>query len=191
MHEVTATTLPWTGFLLSSHPGFEAGIQEELIRVLGGRPATVEDIPNLTYTNMVLAETRRLYPSVWIVGRFLRQDVKFGEYDVPARSIILASQDVTHRDPRFFPEPERFDPYRWTDEARALRPAFSYFPFSDGPRRCAGEEFAKTEDTLILATLAQHWQVRSLPDQVLVPRPQKSNAPRGGIQVLVEPIPNL
>ncbi|MCW5848809.1 MAG: cytochrome P450 [Anaerolineae bacterium] len=183
MHEVSATTLTWAWYLLSQSPDVEAQLHEELNRVLGGRPPTYDDVAHLPYTMMTLAETRRLYPSVWLIGRFLRADVAFDGYHVPADSVVLASQDVTHRDPRYFPEPDRFDPLRWTSEAQAARPEFSYFPFSAGPRACAGEKFAEIMDPLVLATLAQHWQARLTPGQTFEPRPAKSNAPRPGIQM--------
>ncbi len=183
MHEVTATTLSWTWYLLSQYPDVEAQLYAELTNVLAGRTPTFEDLQNLPYTHMVLKEVRRLYPSVWIVGRFVRDDVSFGHYVVPGGSIVLFSQRVMHRDPRYFPNPDQFDPSRWTQEAQAARPEFSYFPFSTGPRQCAGRDFAPTKDALVLATLAQHWQARLVPGQRLDPYPQKSFTPRYGIQM--------
>jgi cytochrome P450 len=182
-HEVTATTLSWAWFLLSEHPEVEHLLLVELAEVLGGRPPSYPDLANLPYTTMVLDEVRRLYPSVWLVARFLRDDVNWKGHHVPAGSIALATAYATHRDPRFFADPDRFDPNRWTDAARAARPEFSYFPFSAGPRRCAGEEFARVEDGLLLATLAQRWQPRLVPGQSFEPRPQKSMAPRPGIRM--------
>lgn len=183
MHEVTATTLPWTWYLLSQYPDVEAHLHAELTSVLAGRTPTFEDLPNLPYTHMVLNEVRRLYPSVWVVARFVRDDVSFGSHVVPAGSIVLLSQRVMHRDARYFPNPDQFDPSHWTEEAQAARPEFSFFPFSAGPRQCAGRYFAPTADALILATLAQHWQARLVPGQRLEPHPQKSLTPRYGIQM--------
>jgi cytochrome P450 len=181
VHEVTVTTLAWTWYLLSQYPRAEAELHAELASVLAGRPPTYEDLPNLPYTYMVLNEARRLYPTVWIVGRFVRDDVSFDSYVVPAGSVVLASQWVMHHNERYFPNPDRFDPSRWTPEARAARPEFTFFPFSAGPRQCMGKDFAETEDALILATLAQHWQARLVPGQQLEPVPQKSSTPRHGI----------
>ncbi|MEH1815245.1 MAG: cytochrome P450 [Nostoc sp.] len=183
MHEVTATTLSWAWYLLSQYPEVEARLHAELTSVLAGRTPTFEDLPNLPYTEMLLKEVRRLYPSVWIVARFVRDDVSFGDYLVPAGSILLFSQRLMHRDRRYFTDPNRFDPLRWTQEAQSARPEFSYFPFSAGPRQCAGRDFAPTKDALILATLAQHWQGRLVPGQQLEPYPQKSFTPRYGIQM--------
>lgn len=183
MHEVTATTLSWTWYLLSQNLDVEARLHDELANVLGGRTPTFADFPKLVYTQMVLKEARRLYPSVWIVGRFVRNDVTFGDYVVPENSIVLTSQRVMHRDPRYFPNPDKFDPLRWTPEAVVARPEFSFFPFSAGFRKCIGRDFAEAEDVLILSTLVQQWQGRLVPTQLLEPHPQKSFAPRKGIKM--------
>lgn len=183
MHEVTATTMPWAWYLLSGNPGVEAELHSELDRVLGGGVPAFEDAAKLPYAAMVFEEVRRLYPSVWIITRFLREDYSFNGYAVPARSIVLASQRVMHLDPRFFPNPERFDPQRWTPEARGGRPEFSYFPFSAGPRACAGKEFAVLQDLLVMGVLAERWKATYIPGQTLEPVPQKSMAPRYGIRV--------
>ncbi|MBD2344327.1 cytochrome P450 [Anabaena subtropica] len=183
MHEVTATTLSWVWYLLAEYPNVEAQLHTELTNILAGRTPTFEDLPYLPYTEMVLKEVRRLYPSVWIVGRFVRDNISFGRYLVPAGSIVVFSQYLMHRDHRYFVDPDQFDPLRWTQEAQAARPEFSYFPFSAGPRQCAGRDFAPTKDALVLATLAQHWQARLAPNQTLEPYPQKSFTPRYGIQM--------
>jgi len=184
-HEVTVTTLSWTWYLLSQYPEVEAHLHAELTNVLGGCLPTWADMENLPYTQMLLKETRRLYPTVWLMGRFVRHDVSLGGHLIPANSIVLASQKVMHRDERYFANPDQFEPLRWTPEAVAARPEFTFFPFSAGPRQCLGRDFAWVEDTLILATLAQHWQARLVPDQVLEPHPQKSFAPRNGIQMML------
>jgi cytochrome P450 len=187
MHEVTATTLPWAWYLLSQAPEAAAKLQAELASVLGGRAATYDDVKALPYTQQVLMEARRLYPSVWLVGRFLRQAVQFGDYTLPENGVVMPSQWVMHHHSRYFPDPDRFDPERWTADAIAARPAFAYFPFSAGPRQCAGENFAEVQDVLILATLAQHWQAELVPGQTLEPVQQRSDAPRYGIQVTLHP----
>ncbi len=185
MHEVTVTTLPWAWYLLSKRPDVDRTLTAELATILGGREARYEDLPGLSYAEMVLSETRRLYPAVWIVGRFVREDVFFNQYRIPAGSVVLASQQIMHRDPRFYPQPDRFDPLRWTADSRASRPECSYFPFSAGPRACAGEHFAKLQDALILATLAQRWHSEELPGEQPKAVPQQSSAPRKGIRMLL------
>jgi cytochrome P450 len=186
MHEVTATTMPWTFYLLSQYPEVDALLHSEFERVLGGAAPTASDFDKLPYARMVLEEARRLYPSVWIIGRFLREDYSFGGHLVPAGSIVMASQRVMHMDARFFPEPQRFDPERWTASSRATRPQYSYFPFSAGPRACAGEEFAELQDALVLGVLLVQWKAALIPGQTLEQVPQKSDAPSHGIRMTLE-----
>ncbi|HYJ45636.1 MAG TPA: cytochrome P450 [Pyrinomonadaceae bacterium] len=168
-HETTANAMTWTWYLLANHPEIEARLHEELDAVLGGRLPTVEDVPRLVYTEMVLAEAMRLYPPAWAIGRLALKDHELGEYTIPAKSLVLLSPYVTHRDGRFFEEPERFDPQRWTSEARESRPQFSYFPFGGGPRRCIGESFAWMEGVLLIATLARRWRMRLVPNHRVEP----------------------
>jgi cytochrome P450 len=141
-HETTANALTWTWYLLSQNPDVESRLHAELDEVLGDRLPSVEDAGRLPYTEMVLTESMRLYPPAWALGRMALSDFEIGGYRIPKRSLVLMSQYVMHRDPRYFPEPEHFDPTRWTAEARETRPQFSYFPFGGGTRRCIGEGFA-------------------------------------------------
>jgi cytochrome P450 len=159
----TTNALTWIWYLLSQHPDVEATLHAELDSVLAGRPPTVEDLKKLRYTEMVFAESLRLYPPIWIMPRWTLSDHEMGGYVVRANSLLVISQYVMHHDPRYFPEPFRFDPQRWTPEAKAERPAFAYFPFGGGPRQCIGEGFAWMEAMLILCTLAQRWQMRLVP----------------------------
>jgi cytochrome P450 len=168
-HETTANALTWTWYLLSENPETEAKLREELKTVLDGRVPTVEDVPRLSYTEMVLAESMRLYPPAWAIGRLALKDHELGEFTIPAKSLVLLSPYVTHRDARFFEEPERFDPERWTPVEREARPQFAYFPFGGGPRRCIGESFAWMEGVLLIATLAGRWRMRLVPNQKVEP----------------------
>jgi cytochrome P450 len=102
----------------------------------------------------------RLYPPTWRLVRRALRDFPVGDYLIPAGSLVVVCQYAMHRNPRYFPNPESFDPERWTVEARAARPQFSYFPFGGGPRRCLGESFSMTEGVLLLATLARRWRMR-------------------------------
>jgi len=187
-HETTANALTWAWFLLSENPEAEARLHEELDAVLaGGRAPTPEDVPALRYTEMVVAETMRLYPPAWVLGRFALEDYEVAGYRIPRGSLVLVSQYVVQRDPRFFPDPERFDPGRWTPEAKAARPHFSYFPFGGGPRRCVGEGFAWTEAVLILAALARRWRVRLVEPRAVEVRPRITLRPgEGGVPVRLE-----
>ena len=187
-HETTANALTWAWFLLAQNPEAEATLHAELDEVLaGGRAPTPEDVPALRYTEMVVSETMRLYPPAWALGRLALVDYEVGGYLIPRGSLVLVSQYVMHRDPRFWPEPERFDPERWTAEAKAARPQFSYFPFGGGPRRCVGEGFAWTEAVLIRAALARRWRLRLPPGTVVPTEPRITLRPgKGGIPMKVE-----
>jgi cytochrome P450 len=166
-----ATGLAWTWYLLSQHPEVEANLHAELDAVLGGRPPTAGDAKRLPYTERVFAEALRLYPPVWVLRRWAVRDCDLGGYAVPAGSMILMSPWVMHHDERYFPEPFRFDPERWTPEAQANRPAFTYFPFGGGLHQCLGEGFAWMEGILVIATLAQTWRMRPVPGQRVEPWP--------------------
>ena len=115
------------------------------------------------------------------------RDFEAGGYVVPAGSLVMMSQFVMHRDPRFFPDPGRFDPERWTAEARGRRPQFSYFPFGGGPRRCLGESFALMEGVILLATLARRWRLRLLPGHPVEMLPQHLLRSRHGMMMRPEP----
>jgi cytochrome P450 len=184
-HETTANALTWTWYLLSQNPGAEARLHEEIDEVLGVRLPTFADLTQLKYTEMVLAESMRLYPPAWALGRLALTDCEIGGYLVPRKSLVLMSQFVMHRDPRYFPEPLRFDPQRWTAEARELRAQFSYFPFGGGPRRCIGESFAWMEGVLLIAALAQQWQMRLVPNHPVVLKPVITLRPKHGMRMTV------
>lgn len=164
-HETTANALTWTWYLLSQNPECENRLHCELDSVLGGREATSADLPSLRYTEMVFSEAMRLYPPAWAIGRMAVEECELRGVKIAPGSICLASPYVMHRDPRWFPDPQRFDPERWTPEARETRPKFSYFPFGGGARVCIGERFAWMEGVLVLATLAQNWKLRLVADQ--------------------------
>ena len=157
-HETTANALAWTWYALARNPHVERELHRELDEVLAGRLPAPADYPRLPYTEMVLAESMRLHPPAWGLGRYATEEVEVGEWSVPPRGLVILSQYVTHRDPRFWPDPERFDPLRFTPEAKASRPKMAYFPFGAGPRICIGEGFAWMEGVLLLATLAQRWR---------------------------------
>ena len=185
-HETTANALTWTWYLLSQHPEVEKKLHAELDEVLRGGLPTFEDIPRLAYTEMIVAESIRLYPPAWAIGRKALSEQRIGTYVVPADAIVLLSPFVTHRDARFFPDPERFDPERWTPEAKEARNPFCYFPFGGGPRRCIGEGFAWAEGILVLAALASRWRARLIAGQVIEPRALITLRPKQGIQMTIE-----
>jgi cytochrome P450 len=185
-HETTANMLTWTWYLLSRHPDIEARLHAEIDAALGDRLPTANDLARLPYSRMVLAEAMRLYPPAWIIGRRALGPFEAAGYEIPARSIILASQYVTHRDARWFPDPERFDPERFTPEQQAARPKFAYFPFGGGPRVCIGEQFAWMEGVLVLATIAQRWKLGLVPGHPVALQPIITLRPKFGMRMTVE-----
>jgi cytochrome P450 len=185
-HETTANALTWTWYLLAQHPEVEANLHAELATALAGRPPTFEDYRKLEYTERVLAEAMRLYPPAWIVGRTAMEDLEVCGYTIPAQSILLVSQYLTHRSPEYFPEPTKFDPDRFRPEALATRPKLSYFPFGAGPRQCAGEAFAWMEGVLVLATLAQQWRARLTSNESIELLPAITLRPKRGLPMTLE-----
>ncbi len=184
-HETTANALTWTWYLLSQHPTIEEQLHRELSEVLRERTPTFADVARLRYTEMVLAESMRLYPPAWATGRLAAVDCEIGGYFVPRKSLVLVSQFVMHRDERYYKDPLRFDPERWTPEARESRPQFSYFPFGGGPRRCIGEGFAWMEGILLIATLAQSWRMRLVPHHPVALKPLITLRPKHGMRMTV------
>lgn len=185
-HETTALNLSWTWYLLSQHPEVEAKLHAELDAVLGGRMPCAADIPRLPYTDRVIRETLRLYPPAWRIFRRTLEPLQVGEYVLPAGSNIVLSQWVTQRDPRWFPEPNRFDPERWKEENATKLPRFAYFPFGGGPRVCIGAGFAMMEATLLLAAIAQRYRARLAPNQRIAPLASITLRPKNGIRVKLE-----
>ena len=185
-HETTANALSWTWYLLSQSPDVEARLHEELDRVLGGRTPTMADIPALTFAEQVITESMRLYPPAWMVGRRAVGPYEVGTYMLPARTLFLVSPYVLHRDARFFPEPERFMPERWTPAFKQSLPPFAYFPFGGGTRRCIGEGFAWMELVLVLASIAQRWSMRLEPGHPVVPQPVVTLRLKHGLRMTVE-----
>jgi cytochrome P450 len=160
-HETTANALMWTWYLLSQNPTAAGKFYEEVDRVLQGRLPTFNDLPQLKYTEGVFSESLRLYPPAWAIGRRVKTEYAIGEFTVPAKSILVMSPWVVHRDPRWFPDPEQFQPERWAQPDD--RPKFAYFPFGGGTRVCIGERFAWMEGVLLLATVGQKWRFKLVP----------------------------
>jgi len=187
-HETIATALTWTWYLLSQHPEVEAEMHRELDHVLEGRIPTAEDLPNLKFTEMVFAESMRLYPPVWAMTRRIVEDYPMGDYVLRGGSSLGMCQYVMHRDPRFFDSPETFNPLNWTPEARERRRnhKYCYFPFGGGSRLCIGESFAWQEGILVMATLCQHWKARMAPGARIAFQPLITLRPKYGLPMILE-----
>jgi cytochrome P450 len=185
-HETTANALTWTWYLLSGAPEVESRLHEELDRVLNGRLPAVADIPSLAFLERVVTESMRLYPPAWIVGRRALEPHAIGPYVAPARALVLVSPWVVHRDGRWFPDPERFDPDRWTPAFKAALPPFAYCPFGGGPRRCIGESFAWMELVLVTAAIAQRWKLRLVPGHPVAPEALVTLRTKHGMRMTLE-----
>ena len=186
-HETTANALAWTWHVLAHHEPERARMKQELDEVLtDGRLPGLEDMPRLPYTTAVLSEAMRLFPPVWVVGRRAVEDVTIGDIEVPRRTIVVMSQYVIHRDPRFWPDAETFRPERWLTEAPD-RPKFAYFPFGGGARICIGESFAWAEGVLMLAVMAQRWRMEPVPGHPVELNPSVTLRPKFGLRMTVKP----
>ncbi len=182
-YETVANALTWTWYLLSENPEAAARMYNEVDTVLGNRTATLADLPNLRYTEMVFAESMRLFPPAWAMGRKSTAPVELGPYRFPPGVNFFFSQYVIQRSPTFWDEPEVFRPERHTPENKAARPRFTYFPFGGGRRQCIGESFAWMEGVLSLATIAQRWRLELLPGQTIIPQAKISLRPKYPMQM--------
>jgi cytochrome P450 len=185
-HETTANALSWTWMLLSQNPAVETKLQAELDAVLAGRTPSLDDLPKLRYTGLVITESMRLYPPAWGMARVAIEDVEIGGYPIPKGCGVSLAQWVVHRDPRWFDAPEEFCPERWEGDLMKRLPRFAYFPFGGGPRQCIGNNFALMEATLLLATIAQRFRIRLVPGHPVVPMPSITLRPRYGIRGKLE-----
>lgn len=188
-HETTMNSLCWTFYLLSEYPAVRRRLEEELARVLGGRAPTVDDAPNLVYTDMVIKESMRLFPPAWTIGRRAVADFEVEGFRLPAGQFFFLPQWVVHRSPEVWGadalvfRPERFDPQRPQEV-----PPFAYFPFGGGPRICIGMPFAQMEARLLLAMIAQRFRLRVQPGFRVVPKPNVTIRPKYGLKMTLEAV---
>jgi cytochrome P450 len=186
-HETTANALTWVFYLLSTHVAIERRLHAEVDEALQGRIPTVSDLPELTYTRMVIDETLRLYPPAWVTNRrAIEPDVVCG-YRIPADATVSISPYVTHRDPTLWENPEGFDPERFSPERSAGRPHYAYFPFGGGPRQCIGKGFALMEATLVLALLTQRYELHLVPGRRVEAEALATLRPRYGMWMTPHP----
>jgi len=186
-YETVANALAWTWYCLSQNPDAEATLHAELDSVLGGRLPTVADYPLLRYTEQVFAESMRLYPPAWAMGRQSTMPVTLGPYHIPAGAHFFFSQYIMHRSAEYFPDPLRFDPTRHTAEAKAARPKFIYFPFGGGARQCIGESFAWMEGVLTIAAIASRWRLTYLGETPPIPQAKITLRPRDPLLMRLTP----
>lgn len=184
-HETTANTLAWVWLALSRHPEVEARLHAELDAVLGDRPPTVDDLPRLAYTDQVVTETLRLYPTVWLLGREAIEPTEVGGCEIPVGTTVYMSQWILQRDPRWFADPLAFRPERWADNFARKIHRYAYFPFGGGPRICIGNAFAQMEAVLLLATIARRFRPLVPVDARITPLPTMTLRASGGIPVVL------
>jgi cytochrome P450 len=183
-HETTANALTWTWYLLSTHPLAAGRLRDELRSTLAGRDLHPDDLDRLHYTKAVISEAMRLYPPVAAIGREASHDDEIGGYHIPARSTMLISPWVSHRNPEYWPAPEAFDPERFLPAARQ-QPRLVYLPFGAGPRQCIGAGFALQEAVIALATLAARYEPTLVPGQRIEPQLGVTLRPRNGLAMTI------
>lgn len=184
-HETTALTLAWSWYLLGQNPEAEKKFHTEIDAVVGDRDVTFADLSRLKYTEQIVKESMRLYPPAYGLGREAIRDCEIGGFYVPPGTQVFMFQWATHRDPRFFDEPLRFNPERWTTEFESQLPKYAYYPFGAGPRVCVGASFAMMEMILVLATIGRRFRLeldRTHPVEVY---PAMSLRPKDGVKVTI------
>lgn len=189
--ETNSSTLAWTLWLMAQHPDYAEAMRQEVLDVVGDRDPTLDDLSSLSLTRMIIQEAMRLYPPAWWVARAALADDVVGDYHIPAGSTVVVSQYVTHRHPAFWKDPEKFDPFRFTPERSAARPALAYFPFGAGPRGCIGWHFAMVQIQLIVAMVARQFRLVARPGYEVGFLPLVTLRPRNpvllGLEELREP----
>ncbi len=183
-HSTSASGLAWVWYLLSQNSGARSRLRREARTVLGARRPTAQDLVDLDYTRMVIEEALRLYPPTWITARTTTAAVDIDGYRIPANATVLLSPFVTHRDPRFWEDAERFAPERFR-HGHAARPRYAYFPFGGGPRACIGSAFALIEMQVVVAMVAQRYEVTLAPGWRVEPEPGTVLAPRRGVRIVL------
>ena len=189
-YETVANGLTWTWYLLSQNPEVEAKLHAELDAVLGvgadARLPELADYSALKYTEMVFAESMRLYPPAWAMGRMSTAPVELGPYRIPPGAHFFFSQYIMGHTEEYFPDATRFDPERFTAEAKAARPKYTYFPFGGGSRQCIGEAFAWMEGVFSIATMAQKWRFRYADATAPELQAKITLRPKGELRVIAE-----
>jgi cytochrome P450 len=185
-HETVASALAWTWYLLAMDPAAEAKLHAELAAVLGGRGPQVDDLPDLRYTQAVFEEALRLYPPAWIITRKALAEDEIMGCRVPANALVVASPYVTHRQAVFWPDPEAFDPDRFSEARVAGRPRFAFYPFGGGPRLCIGDHFAMIEAKLVIATVARRCRLIPVPGHPIAVEPGVTLRPKHGLLMRIE-----
>ena len=185
-HETTANTLNWTWWLLAQHPEIESKLHRELDTVLEGRAPSLEDLRSLPYTDIVIKEALRLMPAVWSVSRTANEDTEVCGYPMPKGTTAQIMIYLLHRNPDYWKRPEDFWPERWLEPDIEDLHKYAYLPFAGGPRICIGNSFAIMEANLLLATIAQRYQLRLIVGVEIKPAALITMFPRDGLPMRLE-----
>jgi cytochrome P450 len=187
-HETTANALSFALHLIAHHPEVQQRLHEEAARALGARAPTAADYANLPYATQVFAEALRLYPPVWVTARTCARPYEIAGFSIPVGASLVAPQYAVQRDTRFYPNPDAFDPERFTPEAKAGRPRYAYFPFAGGSRQCIGEGLAWMEGAFVLALIARDWRLTPSPGSPRIPKatPAVSLRPSQGVPLRID-----
>lgn len=186
-HETTSNALMWTIYLLTQHPELQQKLQAELDEVLGERDAQFSDLANLKYTEMVIKEAMRLLPPAWTLNaRQANQDTQIGKYLFPKNKVVFISPYANHRNPKYFDQPEMFNPERFSEENEKTIPKHAYIPFGTGPRVCIGQSFAMMEAKIILATLLNRFDVIADKNMKFEPQAQITLSNKEGMKVYLQ-----
>jgi cytochrome P450 len=182
-HETVASSLTWTWWLLGSHQDVQTKLQKEVDEVLQGRSPEVKDVANLSYTRAVVDEALRIFPPGWVVSRRSLGDDVLGGYEIPEKAVVIISPWATHRHPEAWNQAESFDPTRFMPDA-PTPPKGTYLPFGIGPRMCIGKDFAILESVLMIARIAQEWNLTPAGSEP-VPRALVMVRPAGGLPMFI------
>jgi cytochrome P450 len=186
-HETTGNGMAWTLWVVGEHPEVRERLEAEVDEVLDGRPPTLDDLPKLTYTKMVVEESLRMYPPIWGYTRDAIGDDEIGGYHVPAGASIFLSPYVTQRHPEVWDDPETFDPERFAPGRAESYPPFAYFPFGGGPRKCIGFHLALLQMQLVTAMVAQRFRVETVPGHPVEYGRMVALRPAHGIRATLRP----
>lgn len=188
-NETTAVMLGWTMHCIALYPEVQSGLRSELASTLDGRAPAVEDMPAMPYLKMMLHEVMRLYPPVWSIFRKVESDGELNGCRIEAGNTMIVSPYTMHRHPDFWPEPERFDPYRFTFENERARPKFAYIPFGVGRHLCVGKHLALLEAQIVISVLTQCFSWKLAPGHVVEHEPLVTLRPKNGLPFNLETRP--
>ena len=183
-HETVASSLTWTWWLLGSHQDIQRKVQQEVDEVLNGREPNVKDVENLKYTKAVVDEALRIFPPGWVVSRRALEKDNLGGYEIPENAVIIISPWTTHRHPASWTNSENFEPERFLPDAPTPEKG-TYLPFGIGPRMCIGKDFALLESVLLIARVAQSWNLKPA-GQTPIPKALVMVRPEGGLPMFIE-----